>query len=243
MEQNRKMVTAIIAATAAFSLIMGVYAIWTITVRAAPANAVKAYIYALAAGDTQVAMEASCGSAAWAANRTQVSPAEVTNMHTIVDEVGNGYAEARVYVELKLSDGSYDAGWYRLILCRDKEWQVIALQEYHWLSGVRRGVSGQDKKAMSEVFSTYLDLFKKGKHEEAAKHLCGSARRAHEQTEDSFRHLPVESIEKLEMNAVWQRGNQAVCRAEYQMDGRQVNVLVRFAKLADGWHIAAVDQL
>lgn len=237
--------TKTLAAILAFALIVaaGCYAAWTATVRAAPVKAAETYIRALAEGNTEAALQSSTGTAAWAVKNTRSDKARIVVLDTAVPEAGKDYAEVLVYAELELADGSRDAGWYRLTLTRTDRWRVVSVLERLWSSGPRRTVSRHDQQEMARSLEGYLSALAQGDHREAVRRLCGPARRAHEQGEGMFKHLPVENIGPVEVTPVWRRGNQAVCRAEYELDGRRVSVLVRYAKLGDGWRIAAVNQV
>lgn len=239
--QTTKTLTAILAV--ALIVAAGCCTAWTAAIRAAPAKAAQTHVRALATGDIEAALHSAAGAAAWAAKNTRSDKAQVVVLDTAISEARKSYAEVLVYAELELTDGSRDAGWYRLTLTRADRWRVVSVSEHLWSSGLRRPVSQRDHQEMAQDLEGYLSALSQGDHRGAVKRLCGPARRAHEQSEAAFKHLPVEDIGPVEVTPVWRRGNQAVCRAEYELDGRQVSVLVRFAKLGDGWRIAAVNQI
>lgn len=241
MKTTAKTLALVIAVT--LIVTAGCYKAWTTAIRAAPAKAAQTYIQALATGDIDTALRTATGTAAWAAKNSHADKVQVVTLDTVVTEVRTNYAEVSVYAELQLADGSHDAGWYRLILVRSDQWRVVSVSENLWYSGIRRPVYEREQQEMVGTVEEYLSALTRGDHQEAVKRLCGPARRAHEQSEAVFKHLPAKSVGSVEVKPVWRRGNQTVCRAEYELDGRQVTVLVHLAKLSDGWRIAAISQI
>lgn len=218
--------------------------IWKTLAAIGPAKAADAYIRALAAGDRKTALACSSGSAAWVAGTSvNTAKAEVKRIRVSVPEIGRNYAEVLAYIELALSDGSRDAGWYRLILAREDEWKVVSVTDHPWAPGFLWFAPRQDTVAAEEVFNSYLRLLAENRYGEAARYLCGPARRAHEKGAAALgRAALFKETSDVTLVPVWKRGNQMVCRARYRVDGRLVEALVRFARLGDGWHISGIEQ-
>ena len=239
---KRAVATAIIALVS--GLLVSGPTVWKTLAAIGPAKAADAYIRALAAGDRKTALARSSGNAAWVAKNLQAEKADVVSLRAFVTELGKGYAEALIYAELKLGDGSRDAGWYRLALVQKGGWKVISAAEHPWVPGAKKIAAKKDVAAAKEVFASYLRLLSENKYAEAAKLLCGPARRAHERGAPALGVAPLfKRVGEIFLTPVWRKGNQMICRVAYEVDERRVDALVRFAKLGDGWHVLGVDQV
>ena len=220
-------------------------AAWKTYVRIAPARAVDTYIRALAEGNQQGALGSSSGSAAFNARKATGS-ASVVKLEIEVTNVGPGWAEALAYTELALQDGSHDAGWYQVDLIQQNgAWEVISLTETQpWVSGLWGFNSKQDVEAVTGVFTSYLQLLTRNRYQDAAKLLAGDAWAAHESDAAALGKAPLfKYAGSVHLTALWCRGDQMVCRADYRIDGRAISAIVRFLRLGDGWHILSLDQV
>ncbi len=214
-------------------------------IRMAPGVAADAYIRALVTGDKQDALNVSSGSAAFNAQKA-TSSASVVNLNIEVTDVGPGWAEALVYPELALQDGSHDAGWYQADLIQQNgAWRVISLTEVQpWASGLWGFNSAQDVDAVSGVFTSYLQFLTQNRYQDASKLLAGDARVAQESDAPALGKAPLfKYAGGVHLTPLWRREDQMVCSAEYRIDGRAISTIVRFIRLGDGWHILNLDQV
>gem|GEM_PF-1854516 len=239
---DRKFYSVIIAALILVLLIPVAVAGWKAYSRAAPAKTAEAYISALVKGDSKGALRVSSGSAALAAKKAANSWVQITDIQISIPSMGRNWCEALVFVEIVLQDKSHDAGFYSIELIREKEWKVISVRQASpWVSGLWGVASKKDVKDAEDVLNSYLQMLSKNQYQAAAKLLCGQARLAHEKGAAALGKAPLfKSVGDVRLAPLWKRGNQMVCRAGYEIDGRSVKTIVRFLRLRDGWHILEI---
>jgi len=214
---------------------------WKIHIRAAPAKTAESFIQAVTIGDASTALKFSSGSAAWAAEKVNTQ-ADIVQAQVTIPNIGRNWCQALAFVEISLSDGSYDAGWYELNLVKQKDWKVISLSEASsWVSGFGF-TTKKDTQEAKTAFSSYLKELASGRYQEAGKFLCGPARRAHEAGTDTLKAPLFKQVDNITISPLWRKGNQMVCEAKYKIDNRNVSVIVQFLKLQDGWHILKISQ-
>lgn len=216
---------------------------WKAYSRATPARTAEAYISALVRGDPKDALQVSSGSAALAAKKAVNSGAQISDIQISVPTMGRNWCEALAFVEIVLQDKSHDAGFYSVELFRDKEWKVISVRQASpWVSGLWGVASKKDVKDAEDVLNSYLRMLSKNQYQSAARMLCGQARLSHEKGAAALGKAPLfKSVGDVHLVPLWKRGNQMVCRAGYEIDGRGVNAIVRFIRLQDGWHILQIS--
>ncbi len=221
------------------------WGLWHSVATRGPEVATRAYVEALCLGSDAAAV--SAGEARFrAAALGEVSRADPVRVEARAVAVGEDWAEVRIYVEVKLADGSDDAGWYRMAVVReDGVWKVVSFAKADpWPSGSWPFASARDVSAAREAFAGYLEALAGNRYAGAARFLCGPARRAHEAGAAVLGKAPLfREAEVSSLVPVWRRGNLMACRAEYAVDGRQAKAVVRYAKLTDGWRILGVDQI
>lgn len=219
---------------------------WQHARRGGPARTAARFTEALCSGDARGAARLACGAALFRLRNSGPLPrAEVARLAVSVPRLGRNWAEAEVFAELVLQDGSRDAGWYRLELVREEAWKVASASEAGpWPRGLWPFAGREDAREAGEVFASYLRDLAAGRYAEAARHLCGPARRAHERGAAVLGKGPLfKKLSGPRLDPLWRRGDTMACRAEYEVDGRSVSVVVKFLKLGDGWHVLGVTQL
>lgn len=209
-----------------------------------PEAAAGAYLAALCGGGDAAGV--SAGRARFQAAARDLPRAELVRADAAAAALGKGWAEVLAFAEVRLADGSHDAGWYRMTVVRqDGDWKVVSFAEADpWPSGSWPFAAARDASAAREAFDGYLDALAGNRYAEAAGFLCGSARRAHEAGAAVLGKAPLfRQAEVSSLIPVWRRGSLMACRAEYVVDGHEARAVVRFAKLSDGWRILGVDQI
>lgn len=216
---------------------------WKAYSRATPARTAEAYISALVRGDPEEALRISSGSAALTAKKAVSSGAQIAKIQISIPSMSRSWCEALAFVEIILQDKSHDTGFYSIELFRDKEWKVISLRQASpWVSGLWGTASKKDVQDAEDVLNSYLQMLSKNQYRSAASLLCGQARQAHEKGDALLSKAPLfKSIENVRLAPLWKKGNQMVCRVRYEIDGRDVNAIVKYLRLKDGWHILQVS--
>ncbi|WP_307403361.1 hypothetical protein [Desulfofundulus luciae] len=236
-----------LALTAALLLAVLGYGAWRVSTSAPPKRVAEAYVRALAAGDAEAALQYSSGSAAFAASRMKDSKvlAKVEDVSCSVAALGRGWAKVLATVELTLQDGSADVGWYSMDMTKTGQgWKVASFREAEPdMSGVSLFVSGAKADAAKRVFQGYLDALAAGDWQGATKYLAGPARRSQEMGAAVIgKGVVIGKVEELKAEPVWKRGEEAVIRFNYIVDGRNVSVLAFFYRTVDGWKITEIVQ-
>ena len=236
------------AALAALCLVAG-FGAWRWVAGLGPRRAAEEYVLALARADAAAAQSVSSGEAAYAAARLKDSgarAARAASARAWVLALGRGWVLVEAEAELLLSDGTADAGWYRLQLVRvTGDWKVVDFQAaLPRLSGV--GLPSFSRRVPEEalgVFREYLSLLAQGKYSEAARLCVGPARAAQEREAAVLGRAPLfREVGEVSAKPLWRKGGFLAFEAEYGAGGRPVKAVVLMRRTGQGWRIAGVSQ-
>lgn len=209
------------------------------------------FIRYLAAHDIENAKTLASGSVLYnlsSKEKQDVPGAEITEISVQTLARSTGWAELQTTAKLRLANGDTDITWYRLDMSNsDGIWKVYQAE----LTGPI--ISGEcdnnakleDMEAVKTVFNDYIQALA-GDSQKSVKYLAGPARRTQEMALGTLGKAPlIKSIGEPTLTPVtWNKKDILVCRADYTVDGRDVKVVVTFAKFdKDIWKIAEVASL
>lgn len=214
-----------------------------------PRNTVEVYLSALASGDRERAKSVSTGRAAEAAEKLEGKnlAARVDEISTSVQAVGRGWARVKATVELTLSDGTADVGWYELDVMKEAgSWKVVSFREDEpdpssW--SLVWGKTG-DVEAAKEVFTGYLDDLAAGRYKEAARWLAGPALREHLAAGDALsKGKLLEAVSEVSLTPLARDGKLFVARCDYHAGEKKIGVAAVFYRTAQGWRIIDIQNI
>ncbi|MHB1127544.1 MAG: hypothetical protein ACYC2T_11435 [Bacillota bacterium] len=231
-----------------FAVLVGLalLAIWRTSLMKPPREVSEAYLRALASGNVGEALAYSSVAAANAAERLSGIKVQalVRSIDVSVAAMGSGWARTIATVDLVLTDGTSDVGWYFLDVAKKPDgWKVIDIRESEpAINGLKLFARSQDEAL--KTFIEYLDALKNNRYDDAARLLVGPARKAHEQAASVLSKGPLfKSVSDVKVYPLWKQGKFKEARAEYIVDGRQAQVLVLFYSTDKGLRIVAVNQM
>lgn len=209
------------------------------------------FIRYLAAHDIENAKSLSSGSVLYnlsSKEKQDVPAAEITEISVQTLARSTGWAELQITAKMKLANGDTDITWYRLdISNNDGSWKVYQAElTGPIISGeCANNAKPEDLEAARTVFSDYTQALA-GDSQESAKYLAGPARRAQEMALGTLGKAPL--IKNIGVPTLtpfmWNNKDILICRADYTVDGRDVKVVVTFARFdKDTWKIAKVASL
>lgn len=234
-----------VAAALAVLLVLG-FSAWRLAVARGPEKVSEAYLRALASGDAEAAKSLSAGSAARAAARLEGRglQAGVRAVGCRAAALGSGWARVEASVELALSDGSADVGWYALDAVKTADgWRVVSFKETGpYTRGVTLPAGSSALKAAEGTFRGYLEALAAGDWAGAARFLAGPARADHEASAPVLgKGALFSSAGGLTSRAVYRRDRLLVAEHSYTVDGRNAAAVVCYWKTSQGWKITRVD--
>lgn len=200
------------------------------------------FIRYLAAQDMQNAKTLAAGSVLYNLSKDQDVPAaEITEIKVQTLAESTDWAELQVTTKLILADGDTDITWYKLNMYNDGTWKVYQAE----LTGPNMAGANTmlgDMEVVETVFADYMKALA-ADIQKSIKYLAGPARRAQEMALDTLGNTRlVNEIGDLTITPLWYNNDILVCRMDYTLDGRDVKVVVTFAK-CDTWKIAKVTAL
>jgi hypothetical protein len=225
----------------------GVLGIWRTATAAAIVRVTEVYVQSLVAGeDTERINQTAVGNAAHLAeNRTRLqTSARVERIETDLAALGSGWARVFVTIELTLADDSQDVGWYTAdVIKEEKNWKVAGFREREPEVAGRELLPPVRAEAeeLEQLLAEFLAAAAEQQWSEAKNCLAGRARRNQELAAPVLaRGVPVGPITGLRCQTIYLKGKTAVVRANYQLEGRQAEILVYGYKTTRGWRIVDI---
>ncbi len=203
------------------------------------------FIQYLVAHDIENAKTLASGNVLYnlTSKENQDITAEILEISVQTLAESNNWAELCVTAKLKLANGDMDMTWCRLDMYNEGTWKVCHVEFTRpSFLGKSASLKQEDMVAVEAVFSDYMQALSSDSRA-SIKYLVGTARRTQEMALEMLGDTPmVKNVENLSISPLWNGSDILVCRADYILDGRNVKVVVTFAK-CDTWKIARVITL
>ncbi len=215
-------------------------------------STVKQFIEYLCAKNIEQAKELSIGKVHNALVQQENAPVLSATLQDVVVKViasGNNIALVSVTADIQKTDGTYDVAWYNILLLKKKNgWKVTEVQPVSFLSGAISGRTGKlDTQPIDElkvIFTAYTNALAKNNWNKAGEYLVGQARTAHIMSKQILeKGRIIQKVKNLEMEPIWASKTDVIARASYNVDGRNVIVLIHFHRTAGGWRIAEINNI
>lgn len=191
------------------------------------------YFKALCANDIEQAKKQTTGQALWSLSNVHELPeANIEKTDTDILAGSKSWARVNTAVEIRLSDGTIDVGWYDIDLIKTKQgWKIFDIKTQ--VPETKLGlIVNSNMDAPKKVFEEYLNT-------PSTKYLAGAARTAQER--NRVKLTPID-YKDLELAPLAGDKNYMVIKASYYTD-RAVNLCVTFYNSVDGWKIINIQQI
>lgn len=209
-----------------------------------PKLAAEEFLNAVLTQNLPVAREKSCGTVKFNISTNQGnSDYTLASLTTTVEAHNGGLASTLSRVETKDGRNNADVHWFRLYLVDKGSWLVYRIEETDPVVKEAH-IDSRAVASAEKAFNSYVREVMNGGYEAAASYLIGRARNSHEQSANILALTPViKKIDNLEFQIVTGSKTELVLEADYQVDGRNVSVLVAFHRTLDGWKIYNIAQI
>lgn len=174
------------------------------------------------------------------ADKKGLSPAAVLYMKVQTMAQSPNWSEVVATTKTDIN-GDVDISWHRMGLSKaDGAWKVYQIESVGPQLIGSGSISQDDVKSAEAVFNDYIKSLA-GNKQDSVQYLAGPARRSQEGSVVMLGSTPLfESVENASLTPLWQNKDLLVCRADYTVDGRDVKVVVTFARL-NTWKIVEVS--
>ncbi|MFX4261223.1 hypothetical protein ACOBQJ_03365 [Pelotomaculum propionicicum] len=174
------------------------------------------------------------------ADKKGLSPAAVLYMKVQTMAQSPNWSEVVATTKTDIN-GDVDISWHRMSLSKtDGDWKVYKIEAVGPQLIGSGSISQDDVKSAEAVFNDYIKSLA-GNKQNSVQYLAGPARRSQEGSVVMLGSTPLfESVESASLTPLWQNKELLVCRADYMVDGRDVKVVVTFARL-NTWKIVEVS--
>lgn len=169
----------------------------------------------------------------------------VINLKTTTLSESNSWALVQAIVESVNPQNTISVHWYNLTLLKEDIWKIYKLEEIDPLFAPGR-IEDKDVQEGEDIFAEFSRTLLEKHYQEAGTFLIGKAKNSHEQAATFLEDTVIAESKQVKINsaiALSGSENNLILRLDYQLDGRDLSVIVSYYRTSKGWKIYNVSQI